>query len=75
MDQVDALRRKANEGTLTPVEDAQYKDLVEAIYRGVETDAPVRDETGAASDDRDELTTYIELTQIPITRSSRSDKR
>jgi hypothetical protein len=25
------LRRKANDGTLTPVEDAEYKDFVEAV--------------------------------------------
>lgn len=25
------LRRKANEGTLTPAEDAEYKDFVEAV--------------------------------------------
>jgi hypothetical protein len=25
------LRRKANEGTLTPAEDAEYKDFVEAL--------------------------------------------
>lgn len=25
------LRRKANEGTLTPTEDAEYKDFVEAV--------------------------------------------
>jgi hypothetical protein len=28
---VDALRQKANDGTLTPAEDAEYKDFVEAL--------------------------------------------
>lgn len=28
---VDKLRRKANEGTLTAAEDAEYKDFVEAV--------------------------------------------
>ncbi|PYS06241.1 MAG: hypothetical protein DMG17_32700 [Acidobacteria bacterium] len=28
---IDELRRKANEGTLTAVEDAEYKDFVEAV--------------------------------------------
>jgi len=28
---IDQLRRKAKEGTLTPDEDAQYKDFVEAL--------------------------------------------
>jgi hypothetical protein len=28
---VEELRRKANEGTLTPAEDAEYKDFVEAV--------------------------------------------
>lgn len=28
---VDELRRKANEGTLTPEEDAEYKEFVEAV--------------------------------------------
>ena len=28
---IDELRRKANEGTLTPEEDAEYKDFVEAV--------------------------------------------
>lgn len=28
---VEQLRRKANDGTLTPEEDAQYKDFVEAL--------------------------------------------
>lgn len=28
---IDELRRKANEGTLTPEEDAEYKDFVEAL--------------------------------------------
>lgn len=28
---VTELRQKANEGTLTPVEDAEYKDFVEAV--------------------------------------------
>ena len=28
---IDELRRKANEGTLTPVEDAEYKDFIEAV--------------------------------------------
>lgn len=28
---IDELRRKANEGTLTTAEDAEYKDLVEAV--------------------------------------------
>ncbi|MCC6538758.1 MAG: hypothetical protein IT162_14480 [Bryobacterales bacterium] len=28
---VDELRRKANEGTLTPAEDAEYKEFVEAV--------------------------------------------
>lgn len=28
---VAELRRKANEGTLTPAEDAEYKDFVEAV--------------------------------------------
>ncbi len=28
---VDELREKANEGTLTPVEDAEYKDFIEAV--------------------------------------------
>jgi hypothetical protein len=29
--EIDSLRLKANEGTLTPDEEASYKDLVEAI--------------------------------------------
>jgi hypothetical protein len=29
--QIDSLRRKANEGTLTPEEDADYKEFVEAV--------------------------------------------
>lgn len=29
--EVDHLRKKANEGTLTPEEDAAYKDFVEAV--------------------------------------------
>ena len=29
--EIDDLRRKANEGTLTELEDAEYKDLVEAV--------------------------------------------
>jgi hypothetical protein len=29
--EVDELRRKANEGTLTELEDARYKDFVEAV--------------------------------------------
>src|SRR5436309_7239631 len=28
---IEDLRRKANEGTLTPAEDAEYKDFVEAV--------------------------------------------
>ena len=28
---IDELRRKAKEGTLTPAEDAEYKDFVEAV--------------------------------------------
>lgn len=28
---IDVLRQKANEGTLTPEEDAEYKDFVEAV--------------------------------------------
>ncbi len=28
---IDVLRQKANEGTLTPEEDAEYKDCVEAV--------------------------------------------
>ena len=28
---VEVLRRKANDGTLTPAEDAEYKDFVEAV--------------------------------------------
>jgi len=28
---IDQLRQKANEGTLTPQEDAEYKDIVEAV--------------------------------------------
>jgi len=28
---IDELRRKANAGTLTPAEDAEYKDFVEAV--------------------------------------------
>ena len=28
---VDELRRKANEGTLTSAEDAEYKDFIEAV--------------------------------------------
>jgi hypothetical protein len=28
---IDVLRCKANEGTLTPEEDAEYKDFVEAV--------------------------------------------
>jgi hypothetical protein len=28
---IDELRRKANEGTVTPEEDAEYKDFVEAV--------------------------------------------
>ncbi|ETX08500.1 MAG: hypothetical protein ETSY2_05045 [Candidatus Entotheonella gemina] len=28
---IGVLRRKANEGTLTPEEDAEYKDFVEAV--------------------------------------------
>lgn len=28
---IDVLRRKANEGTITPEEDAEYKDFVEAV--------------------------------------------
>jgi hypothetical protein len=28
---IGELRRKANDGTLTPVEDADYKDFVEAL--------------------------------------------
>jgi len=28
---IEELRRKANEGTLTPAEDAEYKDFVEAV--------------------------------------------
>ncbi len=27
----DELRRKANEGSLTPAEDAEYKDFIEAV--------------------------------------------
>jgi len=29
--QIDELRRKANSGTLTPTEEAEYKDFVEAV--------------------------------------------
>jgi hypothetical protein len=29
--QIESLRRKANEGTLTPEEDADYKEFVEAV--------------------------------------------
>ncbi len=29
--QIGELRRKANDGTLTPAEDAEYKDFVEAV--------------------------------------------
>ena len=29
--QIEPLRRKANEGTLTPEEDAEYKEFVEAV--------------------------------------------
>ncbi len=29
--QIEQLRRKANEGTLTAAEDAEYKDFVEAV--------------------------------------------
>lgn len=29
--EIDLLRRKANEGTLSPEEDAAYKDFVEAV--------------------------------------------
>jgi predicted RNA-binding protein associated with RNAse of E/G family len=29
--EIDELRRKANEGTLTPAQDADYKDFVEAV--------------------------------------------
>jgi hypothetical protein len=28
---IGVLRRKANEGTLTPEEDAEYKDFIEAV--------------------------------------------
>lgn len=28
---INELRRKANDGTLTPAEDAEYKDFVEAV--------------------------------------------
>ena len=28
---IDELRRKANEGGLTPAEDAEYKDFIEAV--------------------------------------------
>ena len=28
---IDELRRKANEGALTPAEDAEYKDFIEAV--------------------------------------------
>ncbi|MCX6602172.1 MAG: hypothetical protein NTV52_01075 [Acidobacteria bacterium] len=28
---IDELRRKANEGSLTPAEDAEYKDVIEAV--------------------------------------------
>ena len=28
---IDELRRKANDGTITPAEDAEYKDFVEAV--------------------------------------------
>lgn len=28
---IEELRQKANDGTLTPVEDADYKDFVEAV--------------------------------------------
>jgi hypothetical protein len=28
---IDVLRQKANEGTLTPEEDAEYKEFVEAV--------------------------------------------
>lgn len=28
---IDELRRKASDGTLTPAEDAEYKDFVEAV--------------------------------------------
>ena len=30
-DHIEELRRKANEGTLSTVEDAEYKDFVEAV--------------------------------------------
>jgi hypothetical protein len=30
-DHINELRRKANDGTLTPAEDAEYKDFVEAV--------------------------------------------
>ena len=30
-DHINELRRKANEGTLTAAEDAEYKDFVEAV--------------------------------------------
>jgi hypothetical protein len=30
-DHINELRRKANEGTLTPAEDAEYKDFVDAV--------------------------------------------
>lgn len=30
-DRIDELRRKANEGTLTPEDEAEYKDFVEAV--------------------------------------------
>jgi hypothetical protein len=29
--QIDELRQKANNGTLTPAEEAEYKDFVEAV--------------------------------------------
>lgn len=29
--QIELLRKKANEGTLTPEEDAEYKEFVEAV--------------------------------------------
>lgn len=28
---IEELRQKANEGTLTPAEDAEYKDFIEAV--------------------------------------------
>jgi len=30
-DHINELRRKANDGTLTPAADAEYKDFVEAV--------------------------------------------